>query len=485
MTDSTAMVEAALSGGRRNALAGLFLCEAFEQLDVVAIVAGDGFEDELQGEIAALRVGGGAGEVFGSDGGEQADVPGADGLVGGLGGGEVVGGVAVAPAILIEGLERGCVGGEGLAEAPAPDDLGVGEMRHQLPEAPLVLAGGVVDLLGGVRGEELAEAGRGGADDVDGVVAFEVVGVRILFHGTTVARDDGAPALLCGRWMIRVPEGLIGRDVINAHAGKEGAEILRGLLHAGFFGDFVTDQDEGFRSSFGDGVADVLDGLPLAGLAGDEHISVVRVESEDMLCEASGTGSDGDVGDGEVGPAFKAEGLDVEFGLEELCELLEGGGRDGDEVLAEGAGGMREGLPAERGVEAVEDVVVVGVGVDGVVQAIDDEVVLLDEVTLALVDGIVLELGDVVAMVIEGGLVGDDEVVAATDGLAEDVKGVEEGGGDAGDGGGGIAGLEGVDGVCGRGGGVMGVDAGPGVAGGEGRLCREPGLRRTNEGGAE
>ena len=131
---------------------------------------------------------------------------------------------------------------------------------------------------------------------------------------------------------------------------------------------------------------------------------------------------------------------------------------------------MRIGLPAERGVEAGEDVIVVRIGVNGVVQAIDDEVVLLDKVAFSLVDGIIAELGDVVAMVIEGWLVADDEVVAATDGLAEDVKGIEKGGGRCRvTGGCGIAAFEGVDGVrgggCGRSGVWMRVQASAAVRG--------------------
>ena len=149
---------------------------------MVSIVARYGLEDELQGEVAAFRMRGGAGEVFGLKGGEESNVPGANGFVGGLGGGEVVGGVAIAPAILIEGLERWIVCGERLAKAPAPDDLGVGEVGHQLAKAPLLLARGAVDLFRSVGGEELAEACGCLADDVNGVVAVKVMRVRILFH---------------------------------------------------------------------------------------------------------------------------------------------------------------------------------------------------------------------------------------------------------------------------------------------------------------
>ena len=176
------------------------------------------------------------------------------------------------------------------------------------------------------------------------------------------------------------------------------------------------------------------------------------------------------MGDGQAGIAFDAKGLDAEFALDGASELGEGGGGDGDEVLAEGAGGVWVARPAERLVETAEDVVVVRVGVDGVVQAIDDEVMLLDEGALGKVDGIAAEVSDVVAVVIEGWLVADDEVIAAANGFAQHVEGVEEGGGDAGDGRCGVAGLEGVNRIRGRGGGVVGVDARPGLGGGERRL---------------
>ncbi len=157
---------------------------------MVAVVAGDGLEHGLEGEAAALGMAGWPGEIFRLDGGEEAYVPGAESFVGGLGGGEVAGGVTVAPAILVEGLKHWIVGGEGLTQAPAPDDLAVGEVGHEFAEAPLVLAGRAVDLVESVGGEELAEVRGGGADDVDGLVAFKVMRVGIFFHG-----DDGSTQL--------------------------------------------------------------------------------------------------------------------------------------------------------------------------------------------------------------------------------------------------------------------------------------------------
>ena len=82
---------------------------------------------------------------------------------------------------------------------------------------------------------------------------------------STVARVERASTLLCGGRMIRVPERLAGEDVIDAKSGEERAQVLRGLLHPGFFRDFVAEQDESLGATFSNGIADVLDGLPLAG----------------------------------------------------------------------------------------------------------------------------------------------------------------------------------------------------------------------------
>ena len=79
-----------------------------------------------------------------------------------------------------------------------------------------------------------------------------------------------------------------------------------------------------------------------------------------------------------------------------------------------------------------------------VMEAPDDEVMVVDVGELFLVDGIVDEERVFVAVVVEGGLVGDDQVGVEGDGAAEDVHGVGEACHDAGDDCGGVAGLDGV-----------------------------------------
>ena len=82
-----------------------------------------------------------------------------------------------------------------------------------------------------------------------------------------------------------------------------------------------------------------------------------------------------------------------------------------------------------------------------VVEAPDDEVMVLHVGELFFVDRVVDEEGVFVAMVVEGGLVGDDQVGVQSDGLAKDVHGVGEACHNAGDDCGGVAGLDGVDGI--------------------------------------
>ena len=65
---------------------------------------------------------------------------------------------------------------------------------------------------------------------------------------------------------------------------------------------------------------------------------------------------------------------------------------------------------------------------------VDDHVVLLDEVKLLQVDRIVLEGFGVVCVVVERGLVCDDEIVSTAGGFAEHIHRVEKGGRDTGHG---------------------------------------------------
>ncbi len=77
-------------------------------------------------------------------------------------------------------------------------------------------------------------------------------------------------------------------------------------------------------------------------------------------------------------------------------------------------------------------------------KAPDDEVMVVDIGELFLVDGVVREEGVLVAVIVKGGLVGDDQIGVQSDGAAEDVRGVGETCHYAGNDCGRVAGLDGV-----------------------------------------
>src|SRR3954451_21271337 len=81
--------------------------EAFDLLEVIDVVAGHGFHDGPEGHGAPLGVGGRTVAVVLRDGGEEEQVPVAGCLEECKSRLEVVGGVALAPGSLIEGLDTG------------------------------------------------------------------------------------------------------------------------------------------------------------------------------------------------------------------------------------------------------------------------------------------------------------------------------------------------------------------------------------------
>jgi len=113
---------------------------------VVKVVAGHGFYDGPEGHGSALGVGGGVATVVLGDGEEEAEVPVAGGLEECKGGVEVVGGVALGPALLIEGLDDGVVFGEGLAETEAEDQFAVGQVSEDFADTPFAKRGRSIDL---------------------------------------------------------------------------------------------------------------------------------------------------------------------------------------------------------------------------------------------------------------------------------------------------------------------------------------------------
>lgn len=165
--------------------------ETFELLEVVDVVAGHGFYDGCEGHGAALGMSGLALAVGFGGGGDEFDVPVAGGLEEDDGGGEVVGGVALAPDGLIEWLDLGMVFAEGLAEAEGEDDFAVCEVSDDFADAPFAGGGRVFDLSFGERREELMEVAGRGCENGERRLAGKEFGVGIQFHGETVSRLMG------------------------------------------------------------------------------------------------------------------------------------------------------------------------------------------------------------------------------------------------------------------------------------------------------
>ena len=147
-------------------------------------------------------------------------------------------------------------------------------------------------------------------------------------------------------------------------------------------------------------------------------------------------------------------------------ESGEGGWRQPKEVRL---GGVLKFLPVELRGDSFEDAVGLA-QMPLVVKAPDDKVMFSDEGFFPRLDGIVAEQAFVVGVIVEGGFVGDDQVVAVGGRLFENGVGVEEGGGDAGDLLVGIAAFKVVDGIRGRLGAGGLLDAFDYLAGGE-LLC--------------
>ncbi len=231
----------------------------------------------------------------------------------------------------------------------------------------------------------------------------------------------------------------------------------------------MAEDNEGFVPAFGRGVLGVGYRLPFARFSHDEEFDVVLLKSFDLLVRPCGSGQKRNLRDEQVWVADDADGAGAGAGLEIGGNLGNGGTRQSEPMRV---GLALVGLPSELIDHADEDAVGLA-QVPGVVKAPDDEVVITNVGELLLLDGIGGERRLIVEMVIEGGLVRDDQVLAAGDCFFEDGVCVHECGDDAGDRRVGIAGLERVDGVGGRSGSGGCDDALHDFGGGEGRALRE------------
>ena len=142
-------------------------------------MASHGFDDGPEGHGSAFGVGSGVVTVVLGDGGEETEVPVAGGLVKGQGGVEAVGGVALGPVILVEGLDDGVLFAEGLAESEAENGLAVGEVSEDLADAPFAGFGRAVDLRWRERGRQVAQAVDGRRQNRDRLLVAQELCVWI------------------------------------------------------------------------------------------------------------------------------------------------------------------------------------------------------------------------------------------------------------------------------------------------------------------
>ena len=159
---------------------------------MVEVVACHGFEKDLEGHGAALRMGQLAEEVGLAGASDKLEVPFARGAEELERGGQGVGTVARGPGVLVEGPDDGVDLGQGLAKAHAVVELAVGEVGDDLAGAPFGFSiyrrgDGCGDLLRGELADGLMDEARRGGEDGAGVLAGEEACIWVEGHA-----DDGS-----------------------------------------------------------------------------------------------------------------------------------------------------------------------------------------------------------------------------------------------------------------------------------------------------
>ena len=233
--------------------------EFFKLRQMVAVVAGHGFEDGGEGHCAAFGMGDGLTGGVGWCVLKEREVPGAQSGEGGerLLRGDV--GVGRGPAVLVEGLQDVVVFGEGLAQAKGEGDFAVGEMTEDLCRRPFAGSRSAVDALraygigeglkrGGGCGEDLRNPGEGSSGvEESGVgigfwhrilLSFPLCHCRKLFgsHGVegVVGEDEERVAVFAAKDEIGWPLGNFdGADEFGLRAVDEdlaGGEVDIALL---------------------------------------------------------------------------------------------------------------------------------------------------------------------------------------------------------------------------------------------------------------
>ena len=155
-------------------------------------------------------------------------------------------------------------------------------------------------------------------------------------------------------------------------------------------------------------IACVLAGLPLADLAGDDDIDLWLREHTDLRAPARTAGQDRHALARHVEIADNAQRFDTQPCLDPIGELAQRHRRNAAEVELLR---QRAGDPFQL-IQQAGDGRIRLQGVQQVVEAPDDDALLLDEAAFRLVDRFVRQPVGLVAVIVEDRLVGDDQIRA-------------------------------------------------------------------------
>lgn len=161
---------------------------------MIAVVAGHGFDDGPERHGAALRVRHFFGAIFGGNGCQESQIPGANRIKSRVGRGEIVGCIALRIDILIEGQKGGTGVRQGLAKTRAKHQFAVGKVRDDLAGRPFAGVERSFGFFCAENGEEVGERFWRFRNDRVGVLSdLEEGGVGIEGHAFRVIR----PAVCC------------------------------------------------------------------------------------------------------------------------------------------------------------------------------------------------------------------------------------------------------------------------------------------------
>ena len=222
------------------------------------------------------------------------------------------------------------------------------------------------------------------------------------------AGEPGTGAnLVCGQ-RSRHPERFACRNVFNGDLREKGFQPLGAIAHAFFFRDIVPEKNERFVAMLGQRIPSVLDRFPFSRFANHQHLNVAAFEHIDLPVLSRRARHQAHLANLHPGFADYAKHANMQPGLQ-----LFGKGIQGHLRQHKTMGVLRVGvvLPTDSRHHSVLDAIGRH-GMPVVVEAEDNHVVRLDEGELLLVDRIVLQPVRTVFVVIKGGLVRNDEVLA-------------------------------------------------------------------------